>query len=723
MTNLRYLLLLALVVSCSAAPPSPIQPPALLPTAQPAPSAAQALPTATSQPELPTELPTAQPTAGHRTGQDEGQGSYGEGGVDLYARPAPEFPDGLTWLNTERPLTMAELRGKVVLLDFWTYGCVNCLHNFPDLKKLEAEYPDELVVIGVHSAKFTNEADTENIRQIILRYGLDHAIVNDSKLTVWKTWDVRAWPTLVLVDAKGTMASLHVGEGVYRVFKPLIRLLVQEAEAHGTLDRTPIKRKLERDGRPATVLSFPGKVLADPNGARLFIADTNHHRIVIADPRTGDVLGVAGDGTRALRDGGFREAALASPQGMVLSADGRTLYVADTGNHAIRALDLEARTVKTLVGTGEQARIYPPEQGLAPNVALSSPWDLALNGVQLYIAMAGSHQIWVMNLAAGLVLPVAGSSNEGTADGPRAEADLAQPSGLASDGQGRLYFSDTESSAVRWLELAGRGQVKTLAGGGRSLFSFGDIDGIGAEARLQHPLGLTYTADGGGLLYITDTYNNKIKTINPATGEVKTMFGGTHGWRDGGDPLFYEPGGLSIVPATADRPSLLYVADTNNHAIRVIDLATREASTLVLKGIERFNATPDETAFQGTVVRLDPAQLAVGAGTLRLNVALPPGYKVNDLAPSAVRWRVGGQVVALPTDADRSLTGMHFPIDIPATFATGAGDLTADLTVIYCEANTPKLCLIEEVRLIAPVIVGDRGANTLDLRYEIALPR
>jgi hypothetical protein len=294
---------------------------------------------------------------------------------------------------------------------------------------------------------------------------------------------------------------------------------------------------------------------------------------------------------------------------------------------------------------------------------------------------------------------------------------------LATDGQGRLYFSDSESSAIRWLELTGRGEVQTLAGGGRSLFSFGDIDGIGAEARLQHPLGVAYTPDGGGLLYIADTYNNKIKTINPATGAVQTLLGGEHGWRDGSDPLFYEPGGLSIVPATADRPSLLYVADTNNHAIRVIDLASRKVNTLVLKGIERFNATPDDTAFLGTVVQLDPTQIAVGSGILHLNVALPPGYKINDLAPSAVHWRVGGQVVALPADADRSLTGMHFPIDIPATFATGAGDLTADLTIIYCEANTPKLCLIEEVRLIAPIIVGAQGDSTLHLDYEIALPR
>lgn len=689
--------LLLILAACAAPPATPTQP-------------AQSAVPAPSETVLPA---TATPAVARRsTGQEEGQSApFGEGSVDLYAQSALEFPDDLEWLNTDQPLTIAGLRGKLILLDFWTYGCINCLHNFPELKRLEAEYPNELVVIGVHSGKFTNERETENIRQVIVRYGLDYPVINDKNLTIWNLWNVRAWPTLVLVDPSGTLAGLHVGEGVYRVFKPLINNLIIEAENRGRLDRTPLQHRLEREGMPATVLSFPGKILADPAGGRLFIADTNHNRIVIADPETGDVLDVIGSRQREFRDGDFASAGFATPQGMALAPDGRTLYIADSGNHAIRRADLEARTVTTLAGTGAQARMYPPVAGIAPDIALSSPWDMALGGDRLYIAMAGSHQIWALSLASQQVMPFAGSSHEGTTDGPRLESDLAQPSGLALDGAGRLYFADSESSSIRWTETSLTGSVGTLAGGGRNLFSFGDLDGVGRDARLQHPLSVAFA---GGMLYIADTYNNKIKRIDPQTGAVQTIAGGEHGWQDGPEPRFYEPSGLSIAGGKA------YIADTNNHAVRVLDLATGTASTLVLKGIERFNPSPDDDHFAGTIIELEPAAVTGGAGQVRLAITLPDGYKVNDQAPSAVTWHTDANAVTLPADADRSLAGLSFPLDLPASF-TSDGTLTADLTVIYCKAITPDLCLIEEVRLVAPFTLADGAPAVLELRHEVVL--
>lgn len=627
--------------------------------------------------------------------------------VDLYARNAPEFPVGLEWLNVSRPLTMAELRGKVVIIDFWTYGCINCIHNVPDLKRLQAEHPNETVVIGVHSAKFTTEAETDSLRQTLARYRIDYPVINDRAMLVWNLWNARAWPTTVVVDASGVLAAIHVGEGAYAALKPTVLTLIREAEAQSRLDRTPLPVMLERAQMPITPLAYPAGVLADPRGDRLFIADTGHHRIIIVDPRNGDLLDLIGSGREAFADGDFSGAAFASPHGMALSADGTALYVADTGNHAIRVVDLQARQVSTLIGAGQRARAYPPKPGIAPDVALSSPWDVALDGTSLFIAMAGAHQVWRYRFADGFAEPLAGSGVEGVVDGVAGQAQLAQPSGLALDDEGRLYVADAESSSVRVITPGEPPMVATLAGGG-DLFTFGDQDGAGRAARLQHPQGV---AVFGGSVYVVDTYNHKIKRIDPDSGAVRTIAGGERGWADGVAPQFYEPGAIA---AGTDR---LYIADTNNHAIRILNPANGETTTLALRDIERLRA-PLRVEQQTPAITLPLATVAPGEGKVELDIRLPAGYKINDLAPSSVRWNTDGGVI-LPVDADRSLAGMRFPLEIPATF-TGTGSLTADMTLIYCEATAPKVCLIEEVRLIAPFAVADGGATRLALRHTIA---
>lgn len=628
---------------------------------------------------------------------------------------APEFPPDLEWLNTEQPLTLEQLRGKLVLLDFWTYGCINCIHIIPDLKRLEQEYPDELVVIGVHSAKFENESETDNIRQIILRYDLGHPVVNDKNFRVWGMWGARAWPTLVLIDPAGNIVGGHSGEGIYPVFKPVMEVLVQEFEERGELDRTPLEIKLEKEGLPSTLLRFPGKILADESRNRLFIADTKHHRIVVADPLDGNVLRVIGSGEPGFIDGGFREARFRDPQGMALSADGNTLYVADTENHALRRVLLEEEQVETLVGTGRQASSYPPEGGKAPEVALTSPWDLALDGDQLYIAMAGSHQIWMMDLAQGTVGALVGSGREGTRDAPLPRAELAQPSGLALDGSGRLYFADSEASTIRWADVeADIGEVATLVGRGESLFDFGDVDGVGTEAKLQHPLGVVFV---GGSLYVADTYNHKIKILDPDSAEIRTFAGGEAGWRDGTEPFFYEPGGLDAGDGK------LYIADTNNHSVRVIDLQTGSTSTLVLKGIEEFS--PVSTSGSGggkTVKRLEKQQVQPGEGTIELEIVMPPGYKFNPLAPSSVQWESQNDVVLLPEGADGNLSGAEMPKSQTVQFHEGTDELRVDLNIYYCENERESLCLIEMVELVVPVEVAPGGAAQVSLTYAIAPP-
>src|SRR5713226_1555252 len=458
---------------------------------------------------------------------------------------APELKGDRGWLNTDKPLSLAALKGKVVLLDFWTYGCINCMHIIPDLKKLEKKYPNELVVIGVHSAKFENEKDTENIRRIVLRYEIEHPIVNDADFAIWKAYAVDAWPTRYLIDPAGYVIGRLSGEGGYAALDKAIADTIVEFRKRGELNEEPLKLTLERAKVGDLPLAFPGKILADEKGGRLFIADSDHNRIVIAK-LDGTLIETIGAGAHGADDGAFDRATFFRPQGMAL--DGETLYVADTENHLIRRVDLKARTVNTIAGTGQQSRDYF-QTGPARTIALSSPWDLQLVGRTLYIAMAGPHQIWQLDLDKQQVSTFAGSGREARIDGTLGEAGFAQPSALVTDGQ-TLYVSDAEANIIRAIDLRPNGRVRTLVGG--DLFDFGDVDGTGDDVRLQHPLGL---ARWNGSLLIADTYNHKIKLLDPAARSVKSFAGtGKPGQADGVKPSFYEPGGLSVA---GDR---LYVA-------------------------------------------------------------------------------------------------------------------------------------------------------------------
>ena len=298
---------------------------------------------------------------------------------------APEFPDGLQWLNTQAPIKLRDLRGKFVLLDFWTYCCINCMHILPDLKKLEEKYSQELVVIGVHSAKFQNEKDTGQIREAILRYKIRHPVVNDADFQVWNNYGARAWPTLVLINPKGKIIGSMAGEGIFQPFDRLLSDAVPYFAGKGELVRSPLTTTLEEAARPETLLAYPGKISADSAGRRLFISDSNHNRILVTDA-TGKILDVIGGGTEGQADGKFEEAQFHHPQGTFL-ANG-ILYVADTENHLIRTADLKTREVKTVLGTGAQAnRMNVFGQG-----------KVGVRSLQARVGTAQGH-----NLGAGLV--------------------------------------------------------------------------------------------------------------------------------------------------------------------------------------------------------------------------------------------------------------------------------------------------------------------------------
>ena len=468
-----------------------------------------------------------------------------------------------------------------MVLDFWTYGCVNCMHILRDLKTLEQRFPDELVVVGIHSPKFTNEKDTENLRRILVRYEIEHPVANDAGHEIWRRYGVQAWPTRVIIDPAGNLVGTAMGEGNLEGFIERhshggagVRPIDPEQRRQMADDRSaPLPLDLERKRHADRPLLYPGKVLADEASGRLFIADSNHNRIVVAS-LDGQLIETIGSGLQGDNDGIFPQARFYRPQGLALGSDGE-LYVADTENHQVRVVDFQARAVHTVAGTGKQGA-WSGEGGEAMRIDLNSPWDLALKTGILIIAMAGPHQIWVVDLLHDRAYPYAGTGEEARKDGAVNVATFAQPSGLALDGN-TLYIADAEANIIRALELPPGNTVTTIAGG--DLFQFGDDDGKGDAARLQHPLGVTVYA---GRVFIADTYNHKIKMLDPATRQVTTFAGtGVAGHVDGPARAaqFFEPGGLSAAGNT------LYVADTNNHAIRTIDLATKEVGTLAITGL------------------------------------------------------------------------------------------------------------------------------------------
>ncbi|MDI9832286.1 NHL domain-containing thioredoxin family protein [Streptomyces sp. KAU_LT] len=430
---------------------------------------------------------------------------------------APELTGAGGWLNTGgRAYRLADLRGRIVLLDFWTAGCVNCQHVIDELRELEAGHRDTLVVVGVHSPKFAHETEHTAVADAVERYGVEHPVLDDPGLETWKQYAVRAWPTLAVIDPEGYVVAQHSGEGHVRAIERLVTELEAEHAAKGTLRRG--------DGpyvppEPVpTELRFPGKIVALPGGGFL-VSDTSRHRLVEFAEDGESVVRRIGRGARGFADGPADSAAFSEPQGLLLLDDGAVL-VADTVNHALRRVDLATGAVTTVAGTGRQWWPGAATAGPAREVDLSSPWDVALFAGRVWIAMAGIHQLWTYDPEGGTVEVAAGTRDEGLVDGPADEAWFAQPSGLAVSPDGeRLWVADAETSALRWVDR--RGVVRTAVGTG--LFDFGHRDGPAGQALLQHPLGVTALADGS--VAVSDTYNDALRRYDPATGEVSTLAG------------------------------------------------------------------------------------------------------------------------------------------------------------------------------------------------------
>jgi thiol-disulfide isomerase/thioredoxin len=617
---------------------------------------------------------------------------------------APELSPRFAWLNTDRPLSFArELKGQVVLLDFWTYCCINCMHVLPDLAHLERKYRDEpFLVIGVHSAKFANEGHRQTVRAAVNRYEIAHPVVVDEDMQIWSEYAVRSWPTLVLVGADGRIVGAVAGEGNRETLDQAIAKALEDGRAQGLLAPGPLRLARERSVRAASGLAFPGKVLADPEGGRLFIADSNHNRILVATLPDSEgrsrLLKEVGSGRAGQADGPAGEAEFDHPQGLARSES--ALFVADTGNHTVRAVDLESWAVRTIAGTGRQSFDRSGgKKGTAQG--LNSPWDLALEGSTLYIAMAGPHQLWRLDMPMNFCRAFVGSGRENIADGPAEAAALAQPSGLALHGN-HLYFADSEVSAVRRVDLAAE-RVETLVGAG--LFDFGDIDGPFPKARLQHCLGVTIHE---GDVLVADTYNHKIKRLELSRGEVRTLLGdGKPGTEREGRLALFEPGGLHAADG------VLYVADTNNHRIVRVSLQDLSWREVRIEGLAppRRAASPEDTAVQAV-----GARLRSGAETAwTVAVRLPEGAHVSEEAPSSVRVARGDEVVL-----QRTLLGATWPLafTLPAQ-PRGNADLHVQVSFAYCHEGQ-GVCVPANPAWVVPVTFDPDGRDSTELSATVA---
>lgn len=628
---------------------------------------------------------------------------------------APSLAGGTAWLNTSGEITMRDLRGKIVIFDFWTYCCINCMHVLPDLKFLERKYPNELVVIGVHSPKFDEEHETESIRQAIMRYEIEHPVVNDANKILSRNFRMSSWPTLVLVDPEGKYCGQISGEGHRDFFDQLIGKLIAYHKAKGTLDETPVRFKLERERREPTPLKYPGKILADESGNRLFISDSNHNRIVITT-LDGQLLDVIGNGKFAANDGNYSEASFDRPQGMELVGD--TLYVADTENHLLRSVNLKSKTVSTLAGTGKQAR-FRRSRGKLREMALNSPWAIEHVDGTLFIAMAGPHQIWSHDLKSQTIQVFSGSGHEDIIDGAHDEAALAQPSGIISDGN-FLYIADSEGSSIRKISVKPDGRVSTVIGtahlrNGR-LFSFGDRDGVGTEAQLQHPLGVALHE---GVLYVADSYNQKIKKINLKTRECTSWLGtGKRGTKL--DPAeFSEPEGVSIAAGK------LYIADTNNHRICVADLKTGQVVALRIDGLKPpkpdYPVVTDPDSGKKVNEVAPQVVLASSDLTFRLTFNLPDGFKLNSLA--SVRFKItaaGDQelIAAEHLDKRQKATSdeSSATFSVPLAKKSGKAVLQVAVSYSYCRAGVGGVCKFKTERWKIPVeLAADSKRKSISL--------
>jgi thiol-disulfide isomerase/thioredoxin len=624
----------------------------------------------------------------------------------------PSFPANADWINS-RPLSLGrELKGKIVLLDFFTYCCINCQHVLPKLAALEKKYGQDgsggFVVVGVHSAKFSAERETANIAAALERYGVLHPVVNDERMEMWNTIGVSSWPTFVLVGPSGTLLALWSGEQQESDVDELVGAALEFY--NDDIDRRPLPQAPTRSSflrNPTdSPFRYPGKLVVAKDGKSLFISDTGNNRIVRVDVSSGACLSVFGDGRPGLVDANdSAKSCFRAPQGLDLY-DGR-LYVADTENHAVRMIELKSGAVTTVGGNGQQGYDYMGNKRGSDQL-LSSPWDIeiSVDGI-MYVAMAGTHQIWSLDVKRGdgglgsnwQVFSGSGRELEKNSSTGRT-ASWAQPShmsiGERGSGKSRVMFvADSESSTVRYIQLdpaLGSHPTGTLAGGdgllAENLFAFGDRDGVGARAKLQHPLAVI---DGklGDRVFVADSYNHRIKTIDSMGRVVSFVGNGKPGFVDGKseNAQFWEPSGLAV---SGDSRSL-YVSDTNNCAIRIVDIATRVVSTLNVALVPRVLAEDIQTRLVANRRRAVYIPVAIFGTEKEMSFRILLPAKCHFTEGITSRWQANeilndGKIKVI-SKGMIALDGGVGKFSLPLRIPSGNGGLEVESVVYFCSED------------------------------------
>ncbi|MGP5918992.1 thioredoxin-like domain-containing protein [Brachybacterium alimentarium] len=632
----------------------------------------------------------------------------------LTARAHGSALRGRGWLNTGgADLDLEALRGKTVLLDFWTFCCVNCLHVLDELRPLEAKWADELVVIGVHSPKFEFEKDPDALAANIERYEVTHPVIDDPELETWTEYGARAWPTLMVLDTHGRIAGNLSGEGHAANLDALIGRLVAEGETDGSLRRGPAPTVLAE--RTPQTLRFPSKLTTLPDG-RLVVSDAGQHRLVVFQNDGQTVDEIIGTGTRGNTDGDAETVQFAEPNGVLalpheIAAEvGYDLLVTDTANHLLRGVKvgqdrlLRSRTateVVTVAGTGDQwmqGQELPRGEGDARSYSLSTPWDITWSHVlnRAVIAMAGIHQLWTFDPVTGALMVLAGTTQEGLVDGPVVTSWWAQPSGIDEMPDGRLVVADSETSAVRVLDPHTM-QVRTLVGQG--LFDFGHVDGPGGPdgiARLQHPLAVTALPDGR--IAVADTYNGAIRIVEEhdaedpeVTAEITVVTVATD---------LDEPS-AAIVGPPVDGIGQLIVVESGAHRVTWVPVA-KAAERVIDQGAQRSERPTTE----------------VGPGPLTVRVLFTPpeGHKLDDSLGPSTQVTVSTTPSAMLTVGGGVDTALERTLELDPAYTEGVLHVSA--RAASCDADPAvefPACHMHQQDWGVPIRVVDGAPTHLDL--------
>jgi thiol-disulfide isomerase/thioredoxin len=564
---------------------------------------------------------------------------------------APELR-GRGWLNTGgRELTLHVLRGKIVLLDFWTFACVNCLHVLDELRPLEEKYRDVLVVVGVHSPKFEHERDAHAVAAAVERYAVHHPVLDDPDMRMWDQYAAKAWPTLTVIDPEGYVVASMAGEGHVEGLSRLLDQLISVHEEKGSLHRGA--GPYVPPDEPATALRFPGKALVLPTG-NVLVSDSARHSLVELAPDGETVVRRIGSGHRGRADGPAATASFSEPQGLCLlpthraEIAGYDVVVADTVNHLLRGVRLVTGEVTTVAGTGRQWRSTVDDHAHdAVSADLSSPWDLAWYDDKIVIAMAGIHQLWWFDPGRRTVGVYAGTTVEALRDGPLSDVWMAQPSGLSASADGRrLWIADSETSALRYVE---DGAMHTAVGQG--LFDFGHVDGPAAEALFQHPLGVCALPDGSVL--VADTYNGAVRRFDPAAAVVSTV---ADGLVEPSDVVRTDAGDVLVVESGAHRLTAL-----------APDALTAAGVSTVAGGRHR--------------TQRPPSVLAAGEVTLDVVFTPAPGQKLDESFGPSTRLEVSASPPELLAEGAGSSTDLRRHLVI-------SGDVTGGVLQVVAQAAT-----------------------------------